>query len=41
MLVLLLVAALAHQTVKPVDWQTMIPIIRTVLKNEAIQNPEY
>jgi hypothetical protein len=31
-LVLLLVAALAHQTAKP-DWQAMIPIIRSVLKN--------
>jgi hypothetical protein len=41
MLVLLLVAALAQQTAKPVDWQAMIPIIRSVLKNEAIQNPEF
>jgi len=41
MLVLLLVAALAHQTAKPVDWQAMIPIIRSVLKNEAIRNPEF
>ena len=41
MLVLLLVAALTHQTAKPVDWQAMIPIIRSVLKNEAIRNPEF
>jgi hypothetical protein len=33
MLVLLLVAALAYQTAKPVDWQ-MIPIIRSALKND-------
>ena len=34
MLVLFLVAALAHQTAKPVDWQAMIPIIRSALKND-------
>jgi hypothetical protein len=34
MLVLLLVAALAYQTAKPVDWQAMIPIIRSALKND-------
>src|SRR5882724_10007148 len=32
MLVLLLVAAYAHQIAKPVDWQAMIPSIRSVLK---------
>ena len=34
MLVLLLVAAYAHQTAKPVDWQAMIPSVRSVLKND-------
>jgi len=45
MLVLLLVAALAHQTAKPVDWQAMIPIVRSVLKNDpefrGIEQPYY
>jgi hypothetical protein len=45
MLVLLLVAVLAHQTAKPVDWQAMIPIIRSVLKNDpefqGIEQPYY
>jgi len=34
LLVLLLVAAYAHQTAKPVDWQAMIPSVRSVLKND-------
>jgi hypothetical protein len=45
MLVLLMVAALAHPTAKPVDWQAMIPIIRSVLKNDPefrdIEQPYY
>jgi hypothetical protein len=41
MLVLLLVAALSHQTANPVDWQALIPVIRSVLKNEAIRNPAF
>jgi hypothetical protein len=43
--VLLLVAALAHQTARPVDWQAMISIIRSVLKNDpefrGIEQPYY
>lgn len=41
MLVLLLVATLAYQTANPVDWQAMIPVIRSVLKKEAVRNPEF
>jgi hypothetical protein len=45
MLILLLVAAFAQQTAKPVDWQAMIPIIRSVLKNDPefrdIEQPYY